>query len=191
MYLIVGLGNPGAQYKGTRHNVGFDVVDCLEQRWSLGGWRNKFAGLVADGQWSAQRVALLKPQTYMNLSGRSVQEAMSFLKCSPQETLIVLDDMDLPLARLRLKPGGGFGGHRGLEDVVAMLGSEEVPRLRIGVGRPARGGVVDFVLERFVGSEREAADSAILAAAQTVETWITSGLAAAMNQANRSDESPG
>lgn len=187
MKLIVGLGNPGPEYAATRHNVGYRVVERLAERWSLGGWKSKFQGLVADGAAGGDRVVLLRPTTYMNLSGASVLAAMQYLKLELPALLVVGDDLDLPLGQIRVRASGSSGGQRGFENVIVRLGSTEFARVRLGIGRPARGSAANYVLEAFHASERDAAEEMIGRAADAAECWLSRGVAAAMNQFNRSE----
>ena len=182
--LVVGLGNPGSKYEGTRHNVGFDVIDRL----ALGGTRpsfsRKFDGLVAESEIDFRRVLLLKPQTFMNLSGRSVAQALRFYKLDPTDLLVVCDDLSLPLGKLRIRPGGSDGGQKGLRDITAHLGTDQFPRLRIGIGERGEADAVDYVLSRFRSAERAAIDDALILATQAVAVWVTQGIDAAMNRFN-------
>ncbi len=178
--LVVGLGNPGREYADTRHNVGFLLVDRLANR-DRADWRR-------ERRWQADvaragTVHLCKPLTYMNLSGQSVRAAADFYKIAPGEILIVLDDFALPLGKLRLRPGGSSGGHNGLKSVIEHLGTQEVPRLRIGIGG-ADGSTVDHVLGRFALAEREPLEQSLARAVDAVDFAQTRGLEAAMNNYN-------
>ncbi len=187
---IVGLGNPGRQYARTRHNVGFDVVDVLRGRWQWTQERTAFQGLFSDGQVGrtdqTRRVGLLKPGTYMNGSGRAVAEMTRFYKADPSDVLVVLDDMAIPLASLRMRAQGSAGSHNGLADVLAALGTNNVPRLRIGIGAPpGRMAWKDFVLTKFRPDEREQIDIAVQDAADAAETWLFQDIEQVMNETNR------
>ena len=174
--LVVGLGNPGREYARHRHNVGWMVADELAAR-HRGSWRGKFSGQVADVRIDGHRVALLKPETYMNESGRAVSAAARFYKLPPDSVLVVHDDGDLDVGRLQLRRGGGLAGHNGLRSVAQHLGTPEFLRLRVGVGRPERGDrrpLADYVLSNF--EPHEDAESIVARAADAVETLDTEGL---------------
>jgi PTH1 family peptidyl-tRNA hydrolase len=182
--LVVGLGNPGSRYEGTRHNVGFDVVDRLAAGGSGARFSRKFDGLVAETEIDFHRVLLLKPETFMNLSGRSVRQAVQFYKLDLANLLVVCDDLNLPLGKLRIRAGGSDGGQKGLRDIAAQLGTEDYPRLRIGIGETGSMNATDFVLTRFRLAERSVIDEALITATQAVAVWATQDLAAAMNRFN-------
>jgi len=180
---IFGLGNPGTEYRRTRHNVGFEVIDDLARRWRVdlkSSWKRK-ARLAAVKN---RDVLLVQPQTFMNLSGASVAGIMAFYKLAPADVLIVVDEVQLPLGKLRVRPSGSAGGHNGLKSVIASIGSD-FPRLRIGVGRGnEQWDLSDHVLGKFTADELPVVERAVKRAADAVETFITEGVLAAMNQFN-------
>ncbi len=198
MRIVVGLGNPGSEYVGTRHNVGWEVLDELARQL---GWiarpdefnrkaRTRFDGLTLDGTASlgsggTEKFLLLKPTTYMNDSGRSVQSAMAFFQAAPAEIMVVLDDLALPVGRLRIRKGGSSGGHNGLKDIERALGADQYPRLRLGIDSPPpRVPGRDYVLGRFTAEQRKAVDPAVQRSASAILTWIERGIDAAMNTFN-------
>jgi len=192
---IVGLGNPGRRYSGTRHNVGYEVVNVLRQRWNAGEGRNAFGGRYFDARVErsgrCERVGLLCPETFMNRSGRAVSEMVGFYKADHEEVLIVLDDMALPAGTIRARATGSAGGHKGLADVINALGSELVPRLRVGIGTAhGEGEAVDYVLSRFQPEERQAMELAIGGAADAAEDWVFRGVEYVMNRYNRKEDAP-
>lgn len=182
--LVVGLGNPGRKHARNRHNAGFMTVTRLAKRHELALARQKGKAKIAQGTIAGQRVILAQPQTYMNLSGESVAALARFFKISPHRVLVVCDDLDLPLARLRLRPGGGSGGHKGLKSIIERLGTQAFPRLRIGIGRPVHGDPMDFVLQNFTADEWIEADAALARAVEAIEHWLAHGIDAAMNVFN-------
>jgi PTH1 family peptidyl-tRNA hydrolase len=185
MKLVVGLGNPGRKYEGTRHNVGFRVLDELARRHGRSQARQAFQGETVEASFEEQKVLLLWPHTLMNKSGGSVLAARDFYKVPPDELIVVSDDLNLPLGKLRFRSSGSSGGQRGLEDVIRRLGTEDVPRLRIGIGAPPNGrDAADWVLGKFTKSEREEIDVAIMRAADAIEVWHREGLSASMNRFN-------
>jgi len=198
MRLVVGLGNPGSEFVATRHNVGWEAVDELAVRL---GWiekkeefnrlaKSKFDGLLLDGSISIrgglmEKVLLLKPTTFMNDSGRSVQGAMAFYQLSPAEVMVVLDDLALPSGKIRIRPGGSSGGHNGLKDIERMLGTDQYARLRIGIDAPPpRIPGRDYVLGRFTEEQRRNVEPALKRSAAAIFTWIEKGIETAMNQFN-------
>lgn len=201
MKIVIGLGNPGSEYAGTRHNVGFDVVDAVAERL---GWvrkgefnrmaKNAFDALVVDGVLSmhsiggTEKVLLVKPVTYMNRSGQSVAAAMNFYKLTPAEVLVIVDELALPSGRIRLKADGSDGGHNGLRSVQQMLGTNQYPRLRVGIDSPPPGFAGrDYVLGKYSPEQKPLIETAIGRAAGCVVTWIDEGIVKAMNQFNGSD----
>jgi len=184
--LIAGLGNPGPEYEHTRHNIGFLVVDRLaahfESRWKKSTKQDSL--LAKSGE-----LILVKPMTYMNRSGEPLAELAQSFKIDAPEILVVLDDLALPLGRLRLRAGGGPGGHNGLESIIVRFGSEDIPRLRIGIGPAPREGSVEYVLSRFFEEEKPVVRSTIDRAAEAVKWAIDNGLVSAMNSFNKTEES--
>jgi PTH1 family peptidyl-tRNA hydrolase len=184
-FCVVGLGNPGGEYESTRHNVGFHVVDVLAARLDVDIRRTEFRALTARATLGRSMVLLMEPQTYMNASGRSVADALAATGIPPARLIAIYDDLDLPLGRIRVRAGGGAGGHRGVASLIAELGTADFPRVRVGIGRPAPGReVIDHVLSPFEPAELEAAASAIAEAADAALTIIESGVVAAMQKAN-------
>jgi PTH1 family peptidyl-tRNA hydrolase len=192
---VVGLGNPGRKYAGTRHNVGFMVLEELLRRWSPGGPKETFAGLVWDArargpQGADQRVMMLAPQTYMNRSGQAVGQMMAFYKAQAPQLLVVLDDMALPVGMVRARAGGSAGGHNGLLDIVAALGGEQVQRLRVGIGqRPVMMEGADYVLSAFTAAEMPLLKESLVQAADAAEDWVFGGIGLVMEKYNRRIES--
>lgn len=186
MYIIAGLGNPTRQYENTRHNVGFEVIDQLADQMQISVTERKFHALCGSGYLEGQKVLLLKPQTYMNLSGESIAAAVQFYKCDPEEELIVIcDDINLDVGRLRVRKKGSAGGHNGLKNIIAHLHTEGFSRIRIGVGKKPEGwDLVDFVLGHFPGEETEQIAKAQLEAASAAAVMVSEGADAAMNRFN-------
>ncbi len=187
MKIVVGLGNPGKRYDGTRHNVGFAVVDSLAASPRASRSQSRFQAEVCELIEDDEKILLVKPETFMNLSGRSVREAMDFYRLSLTDLLVVCDDMNLPLGKLRVRAKGSHGGHNGLRDIQQHLGTTEYARLRLGVDAP-RAGAIDHVLGRFSAGERRIIDDAVSLAAQAVAVWASRGVGACMNQYNGTQE---
>lgn len=187
MYLIVGLGNPGKQYEATRHNVGFDTVDYLVEEHKIPQGGVKFNAMYGKGIIGGEKVILMKPLSYMNLSGGPVRDMVNFFKIDPEtELIIVQDDIDLEPGQLRIRKQGSAGGHNGLKDIIQKLGTEKFLRMKIGVGAKPQGwDLADHVLSRFVPSDRKLVDEAIAKAAEAVEKVIVDGPDKAMNEYNR------
>lgn len=189
MKIVVGLGNPGRKYAGTRHNVGFDVLDLLARRGQAAGWRGRFESETVEINVDGTPVLLVAPQTFMNLSGQAVRKAVDFYKLPLADLLLVVDDMDLPVGRLRLRADGSAGGQKGLKNTIEHLGTNGFARLRIGIGRPVSGlRGEQHVLQKFAADERPVVDAGIERAVQAVIAWIRQGLPAAMNEFNRTDD---
>jgi PTH1 family peptidyl-tRNA hydrolase len=183
--LIVGLGNPGPEYRDTRHNVGFKVVDELARRHGVNSWNEKFGGLEARIRVADVPAILSKPLSFMNLSGSAVQQFSAFYKVESPEILVIVDDVELPLGRLRARGEGGAGGHNGLKSVISSLGTEKFARLRVGVGRGNAGSnLSNLVLGRFTADEQEIITAAVLRAADATEVFIERGIGPAMNMFN-------
>ncbi|MFZ5986565.1 MAG: aminoacyl-tRNA hydrolase [Bacillota bacterium] len=186
LYIVVGLGNPGTKYDNTRHNVGFDTIDLLSVRHGIRLTKLKHKALSGDGTIGGKRVMLVKPQTFMNLSGESVREILEWYKVSVKNIIIIYDDIDLPVGKLRLRPKGSAGTHNGMRSVIYQIQSDEFPRVRIGVDKPPAGwDLANFVLSRFTGEERKTVEETISNAADAVETIIKSGIDQAMNKYNK------
>lgn len=183
--LLVGLGNPGPEHAHNRHNVGFLCLDRLAERYGIGGWRRKHHALVAEGEVAGHPVVLAKPQTFMNLSGRAVRPLVRHYGVPLADLLVVHDDLDLELGVLRLRRQGSSAGHKGVQHIIDTLGSREFPRLRIGIGRPARGDPVDYVLSDFTLDESIVMDRALDRAVEAIVAWLKLGIEAAMNAYNR------
>ncbi len=183
--LVAGLGNPGAEYERTRHNVGFAVLDHLASEAKV-SWQR-------EQKWGAyyaklDTVLLVKPMTFMNRSGGPLAAVAQFYKINPAEMLIVFDDLDLPLGRLRLRLGGGTGGHNGIDSIITTLGTDEIPRLRIGIGAAPGEGTVDYVLGRFFEEEKPIVEKSVARAAEAVKWTIDKGILSAMNTFNKNPE---
>lgn len=182
--LIVGLGNPGVQYRLNRHNVGFLVLERFASSHFLTFSRRRFNALIASGQIDHQAILLAKPQTYMNESGAPVAKLVSFHRIAYHDIIIVYDDLDLPLGKLRLKASGSAGGHHGMESIIAALGHDDFPRLRIGIGRPQSREDIGHVLGNFAADEQPEVDKAMARAVGALDVWISQGIQEAMNEFN-------
>jgi PTH1 family peptidyl-tRNA hydrolase len=189
MFLVVGLGNPGRQYQGNRHNVGFRIVDQLAARAGASSPRDKFGAELFEVSLGAERVLLCKPMEFMNVSGQAVRHAAGFHKIPAANVIVVHDELDVPFARLKLGMGGGAGGHNGIRSLIKELGTPDFVRVRVGIGRPPpewKG--ADYVLANFTGAEQKQLPEVLDLASDAVEEIVTRGLAAAMNKFNRKPE---
>ncbi len=192
MYLVVGLGNPKKQYSGTRHNLGFQVVEALARRLQAGSPVSRHRSLLAEAEYSGSKFLLAQPLTYMNRSGLAVKEIVRSYQLELDRILVIYDDLDLLPGTIRLRKKGGGAGHRGIQSIIDALGSEEFPRLRIGIGKPPpEVEASDYVLEPLAGEEREVLEPALDKAVEAVLVFVSEGLEAAMNNYNRGLSSSG
>ncbi len=193
-WLIAGLGNPGRRYERTRHNVGFMVVEEIGKRLQGDNRLRRFDAELLERSTRLGRVVLVKPQTYMNLSGNAVGPAMRWYHVPHNQLLVVYDDLDLPFGRIRLRPSGSSGGHNGVESIIKTLGTDQFPRLRLGIGKPGRERTIGHVLSRFSRDEEKELKEYVLRAAQAALSWHFEGIDTAMNEFNRkpgeSDDGP-
>ena len=185
-WLVVGLGNPGSQYENTRHNMGFLALDLLAEKEKFKFSKLRFKAWTATADLGGEKVLVMKPQTYMNLSGESVGEAARFYKIPPEHVLVISDDISLPAGKLRIRPSGSAGGHNGLKNIIQHLGSDQFPRIKVGVGSPQQAGyeVVDWVIGKPMGEERKLLAPALEKAAEAVSAVIAQGPQKAMNKYN-------
>ena len=183
MFLIVGLGNPGKEYEDTRHNIGFKVIDNIAKEYNIEVNRQKFKGVYGEGFIDGEKVILLKPLTYMNLSGDSVREVMNFYKLTNEEVLIIYDDISLDVGRLRIREKGSAGGHNGIKSIIAQLGTDVFPRIKVGVGQP-NVNLVNYVLGKFTKEEKIILSESIEASTKASREIIKCDVKAAMNQFN-------
>jgi len=183
MRLVVGLGNPGREYEGTRHNVGFDLIDRISRTLNATHFQARMEGLMSESGSGEGKILLLKPQTFMNLSGRCVSKVLQFYKIEASEMMVLCDDKDLSLGKLRIRSSGSHGGNNGLRSIQDHIGLD-YPRLKVGIGEPKRGDAAAHVLGRFSGSERTEMEKALDIGAMAVETWLAEGLMICMNRFN-------
>jgi peptidyl-tRNA hydrolase, PTH1 family len=185
MKLIVGLGNPGTKYERTRHNIGFEVIDELAKRFSSPLTESKFKGLYTIIRYSSEKVILLKPMTYMNLSGESIRAVVDYYDIVPEHILVIYDDLDLPVGKIRLRQKGSAGGHNGIKSTIAHLGTQNFNRIRIGIDRPTNGmSVPDYVLGKFTKEEWETMGDVIQRCADACEEWMEKPFLQVMNRYN-------
>jgi len=182
--LVVGLGNPGTRYARSRHNVGFMIVERFARAHDLRFARRRFNAQIAEGDIAGARVRIAKPQTFMNSSGDAVGKLFAFFKIAPHDLLVVYDDLDLPLGKMRLRSKGSAGGHHGMESIIARIATSDFPRLRVGIGRPDPDADIDHVLGTFDHDERAAMDETFARAVEAVEVWLADGIDVAMNKFN-------
>ncbi len=187
MKVIVGLGNPGKEYARTRHNIGFMVLEAFRRELTLPVERTRFHALMTEGRLNSEKIVLVAPQTFMNLSGTSVREVRSWYKIEEPHIIVVLDDMDLPFGTLRMRGTGSAGGHNGLHSIIEQLGTSNIPRLKIGIGRP-QSAAISHVLSRFSAEEEAAIPDLIQRSVDAIKLWISQGLITAMNEVNRKAE---
>ena len=183
MFLIVGLGNPGKEYDGTRHNIGFEAIDYLSDKYNIELNREKFKGVFGEGFIKGKKVILLKPTTYMNLSGESIREVVNFYKISNEEIIVIYDDISLEVGRIRIREKGSHGGHNGIKSIIANLGTDVFPRVKIGVGAP-KGNLVSHVLGKFSDEEVEILRESIKASSDATSIIISNNTKEAMNKLN-------
>lgn len=183
MFLIVGLGNPGSQYEDTRHNIGFKVIDNISKEYNIEINRQKFKGMCGEGFINGEKVILLKPTTYMNLSGESIREAIDFYKLSNEDILVIYDDISLDVGRLRIRDKGSAGGHNGIKSIIAHLGTDIFPRIKVGVGQP-NVDLVHYVLGKFSKEEMEVLSESIDASTKAAVEILSNDVKTAMNKFN-------
>ncbi len=183
MFLIVGLGNPGREYENTRHNIGFDAIDVIADKYNIEVSRIKFKGVYGEGFVNGEKVILLKPTTYMNLSGESVREVMDFYKLSEEDILVIYDDVSLDVGRIRIREKGSAGGHNGIKSIIANIGTDVFSRIKVGVGKP-QGDLVKHVLGTFSKEDREGLNKVLEVVAMASETIIKEDAKEAMNKFN-------
>lgn len=183
MFLIVGLGNPGKEYEKTRHNIGFEAIDYIANKYNIDVNRAKFKGVCGEGFIGSEKVILLKPTTYMNLSGESIREVVNFYKLSEEDIVVLYDDISLEVGRMRIREKGSAGGHNGIKSIIANLGCDVFPRIKIGVGQP-KGNLVSHVLGRFAKEEEELLESVIEASAEAIKVIMADSTKDAMNKFN-------
>lgn len=183
MYLVVGLGNPGEEYKHTRHNVGFDVVDLMAKKYNVSINRTKFKGMCAQINVASEKIILLKPSTYMNLSGESVREASSFYKIPNENIIIIYDDISLDTGKLRIRSKGSAGGHNGIKSIIECMSSDVFTRIKVGTGKPQRE-IISYVLGHFSKEQRVIMEKTFEASIKATQTIIEKGYTDAMNQFN-------
>lgn len=193
LYLVVGLGNPGKEYAGTRHNAGFQLVQQLADQWKV-QWTldKKFNARLARREEDGKRIIICQPQTFMNASGEAVGGLSRFYQLQSRQILVIVDDADLPLGQIRMRPGGSCGGHHGLESIENHLATQDYPRLRLGIGRREGEGrrITNYVLGQFDAGERKILENVLQRAAQQVECWVEAGIQLAMNRFNGAIDAP-